>query len=88
MLHPVLTLLVASSIQLVSDTPVRTDLVQIALEITQAVEVPGRLVPAAEQVPSVCDIPYYYDDLRPLAAPESPVLITYDWRSPVIFDLP
>jgi hypothetical protein len=88
MLHPVLTLLVASSIQLASESPLKTDLAQIAFELTQAVEAPGHLVPQADPAWSVCDIPFYFDDFRPVAAPATPILVTYDWRSPVIFDLP
>jgi len=88
MLHPVLTLLVASSIQLASESPLKADLAQIAFELIQAAELPGDPVPEAEASWSVCDIPYYFDDLRPLAAPATPTLVTYDWRSPVIFDLP
>ena len=41
-----------------------------------------------DAAPTVADVPFYYSDFTPLAAPEVAPIITYDWRSPVIFDLP
>ena len=60
----------------------------IVLEITEAI--PGAAVQLleVEGAPTVVDVPYYYSDFTPLAAPEVATIVTYDWRSPVIFDLP
>ncbi len=88
MVSPVLTLLVASSIQMASEGPRRADLAGIVLELTQAIVVSGRPEPETRTEPTVCDIPFYYDDLLPVAPPAAATPITYDWRSPVIFDLP
>ena len=88
MLHPVLTLLVASSIQFHAESPRQADLAQIVFEITQAVETAPSVVDEGVAEPTVCDIPFYYSDFTPLAAPAVALLVTYDWRSPVIFDLP
>jgi len=76
MFHPVLTLLVAGSIHAGADFRAPVDLAQIVLEITEAL--PG----------SPSTIPYYYSDFTPIAAPAVEPIVTYDWRSPVIFDLP
>lgn len=88
MFHPVLTLLVAGSIHVGTEIRVPSDLAQIVLEITEALPdgTPQLIETAA--VPTVVDVPYYYSDLTPLAAPVAPTIVTYDWRSPVIFDLP
>ena len=88
MFHPVLSLLVASSVHMAADSPRQADFAQIVLEITQAVETARPGIDPGEAGPTVCDIPFYYSDFTPLAAPEVAPLITYDWRSPVIFDLP
>jgi hypothetical protein len=88
MLQPVLTILVASSIHFAAESPRQADLAQIVYEITQAVESVRPVVDEGEAEPTVCDIPFYYSDFTPLAAPEVAPLVTYDWRSPVIFDLP
>jgi len=88
MFHPVLTLLVAGSIHVGTELKVPSDLAQIVLEITEGI--PGAAVPLleGEAVPTVVDVPYYYSDFTPLAAPVVATIVTYDWRSPVIFDLP
>src|SRR5205085_2298553 len=88
MLHPVLTILVAGSFHLAAESPRTADLAQIVYEITQVVATARPIVPEGEAEPTVCDIPFYYSDFTPLAAPEVAPLVTYDWRSPVIFDLP
>lgn len=88
MATPMLTLLMAGSIQVACDSPLQADLARIVFEITQAIEVRSPLRLIAEPGPTVRDIPYYFDDLAPIAAPAVPLLVTYDWRSPVIFDLP
>jgi len=88
MFHPVLTLLVAGSIHMGADLKAPTDIAQIVLELTEAL--PGSTTPllTAEVSPSVADVPYYYSDFRPVAVRETAPIITYDWRSPVFFDVP
>jgi hypothetical protein len=88
MFHPVLTLLVAGSIHAGADFRATADLAQIVLEITEAL--PGSVTPrlSSEAEPTVVDVPYYYSDFSPLAVPEKAPIITYDWRSPVFFDVP
>lgn len=88
MFHPVLTLLVAGTIHVGADLKAPADLAQIVLEITEAL--PGGTSPLieTEAEPTVVDVPYYYSDFTPIAAPAVAQIITYDWRSPVIFDLP
>ncbi len=88
MVPPILTLLVASSLQLSADAPRPVDLGQIALSITQALEtVRPRTDPAAAAL-TLRDIPFHYDLLAPVPVPAFVPRVTYDWRSPVIFDLP
>ena len=88
MFHPVLTLLVAGSIHVGTELKVPSDLAQIVLEITEAL--PGGTAPLieVEAESTVVDVPYYYSDFTPIAAPAVAQIVTYDWRSPVIFDLP
>lgn len=88
MFHPVLTLLVAGSIHVGADLKAPADLAQIVLEITEAL--PGGTAPLIETEgeATVVDVPYYYSDFTPIAAPAVATIVTYDWRSPVIFDLP
>jgi hypothetical protein len=88
MTAPFLTLLVAGSLQWAPPAPARADFERLALEIAQAVE-PGLPVPFdREPAPGVADVVYYFDRLMPRAEPAAPLLVTYDWRSPVVFDLP
>jgi len=88
MFHPVLTLLVAGSIHAGADFRAPADVAQIVLDITEAL--PGSVTPllVAEAGPTVVDVPYYYSDFTPVAVPEMAPIITYDWRSPVFFDVP
>jgi len=88
MFHPVLTLLVASSIHAGADFKAPTDVAQIVLEFTEAL--PGSVTPllTAEASPTVVDVPYYYSDFTPVAVRQTAPIITYDWRSPVFFDVP
>jgi hypothetical protein len=88
MLHPVLTILVASSIHFTAESPRHADLAEIVYDLTQAVECARPVVEEGEAEPTICDVPFYYSDFTPLAAPEAAPIVTYDWRSPVIFDLP
>jgi len=88
MVQPVLTLLIASSIQLTAEAPCAPDLGQIVLSIAEVIEAaPAPFVPPAEE-PTVRDVPFYYDRLAPVPVPAVVPPVTYDWRSPVIFDLP
>jgi hypothetical protein len=88
MFHPVLTLLVAGSIHAGADFRAPAGVAQIVLDITEAL--PGSVTPllTAEAGPTVVDVPYYYSDFTPVAVPETAPIITYDWRSPVFFDVP
>ena len=88
MFNPVLSLLVAGSIHVGADLKAPADLAQIVLEITEAL--PGSVTPllVAEPGPTVADVPYYYSDFTPVAVRETPPIVTYDWRSPVFFDVP
>jgi hypothetical protein len=88
MTAPVLTLLVAGSLQLSCPSARQEDLIQIVYEMTQTIEVlaPERL--AAEKPPAVSSLAYTFDGRAAVALPASPLLVTYDWRSPVFFDLP
>jgi hypothetical protein len=88
MTAPFLTLLVAGSLQWAPETPGRADFERVALEIAQAVEIGLPVSLEAEPAPSVADVPFYYDRLMSAVEPASPLLVTYDWRSPVVFDLP
>jgi hypothetical protein len=87
MLNPLLGLFLAAAAQAPGDSPdyARVVALEIVVQAVQAAE----LAPVAvDDAPSVRDIPYYFDDFRPAAAPAAPLLITYDWRSPVVFDAP
>jgi hypothetical protein len=88
MTAPLLSLLVAGSLQWAPPTAARADFERMAIEIAQAVEI--RLsAPFELDLPAtVADVPFYYDRLMPAAEPAAPLLVTYDWRSPVVFDLP
>jgi hypothetical protein len=88
MFHPVLTLLVAGSIHVGADIKAPADFAQLVLEITEALPGGSSTFLETEAAPTVADVPYYYSDFTPIAAPEVARIITYDWRSPVIFDLP
>ena len=89
MFHPVLTLLVAGSIHVGADLKAPQDLAQIVLEITEALPgSPSSTILEREAQPTIIDVPYYYSDFTPIAAPAVASIITYDWRSPVFFDVP
>ena len=88
MFHPVLSLLVAGSIHVGVELKAPADLAQIVLEITQALPGGTTRILETEAEPTVIDVPYYYSDFTPIAAPAVEPIVTYDWRSPVIFDLP
>jgi hypothetical protein len=86
MTAPLLTLLVAGSLQWAPET--RADFERVAIEIAQAVEI-GVASPMELDLPAtVADVPFYYDRLMAAAEPAAPLIVTYDWRSPVVFDLP
>jgi hypothetical protein len=88
MFHPVLTLLVAGSIHVGADLKAPADLAQIVLEITEALPGGTTSIIEVEAEATVVDVPYYYSDFTPIAPPAVAQIVTYDWRSPVIFDLP
>jgi hypothetical protein len=88
MFHPVLTLLVAGSIHCGADFKAPTDLAQIVLELTEALPGSTTTLLTSEASPSVADVPYYYSDFTPIPVRNTPPIITYDWRSPVFFDVP
>lgn len=83
-----LALLVAGSFSSTPDSDRAAQFREIAIVIAAAIEAPPTPAPAAVGEPTVRDVPFYYDDLRPVTAPSAPLLVTYDWRTPVIFDLP
>jgi hypothetical protein len=88
MFHPVLTLLVAGSIHAGAEFKASADVAQIVLEFTEAL--PGSVTPLliAGRGPTVVDVPYYYSDFTPVTVPQTAPIISYDWRSPVFFDVP
>ena len=88
MFHPVLTLLVAGSIHVGADLKAPQDFAQIVLEITEALPVGTSTILEREAEPTLIDVPYYYSDFTPVAAPAVETIISYDWRSPVFFDVP
>ena len=88
MTAPFLTLLVAGSLQWAPESPSRADFERVAIEIAQAVQI-GLPAPVELDLPAtVADVPFYFDRLMPAAEPAAPLIVTYDWRSPVVFDLP
>ena len=88
MTAPLLSLLVAGSLQWAPPSAARADFERMAIEIAQAVEI-NLPAPFELHVPAtVADVPFYYDRLMAAAEPAAPLLVTYDWRSPVVFDLP
>jgi hypothetical protein len=88
MAAPVLTLLVAGSIQISCDSPRQADLARIVYAIARTVPVLPGEPSDAEAAPTVRDVAYRFDLLAPVPAPAAPLLVTYDWRSPVVFDVP
>ncbi len=89
MVHPLLSILVAASVHYPAEAPRQRELVQIIDALIQGAEVMvPDLISLEDPEPTVRDIPYYYSDYTPLAAPAAAPIVTYDWRSPVIFDLP
>ena len=88
MTAPFLTLLVAGSLQWAPESPARADFERVAIEIAQAMEFGLPASVELDPPATVADVPFYYDRLMPAAEPAAPLLVTYDWRSPVVFDLP
>ncbi len=88
MAAPLLSLLVAGSLQWAPPVPARADFERLAIELAQAVQPGVPVAPDLEAPAGVADVPYYYDRLMPATPPAAPLLVTYDWRSPVVFDLP
>jgi hypothetical protein len=87
MVNPLLTLLMAGSMPCPADLGL-PDLPQVVVEIARAVEVAGSSAPPAQEALTVRDIPFYYDALAPVPVPGVELPPSYDWRSPVVFDLP
>ena len=87
-MNPVFALFVVCSIQAESEAPRQADLSAMVVEFAAAFDFETVGIEVPEPAPTVCDVAYYYNDLAPLALPPSSVIITYDWRSPVVFDLP
>ena len=88
MVTPLLTVLVAGSAPWAVDAPARADLARLVVEITRTVDLPSPPGPEAEIPRPIAPTPAAPSDVPAVAAPEVPLLVTYDWRSPVIFDLP
>jgi hypothetical protein len=88
MLHPVLTLLVASSLQAAADSPRQLELAQLAVEIARAVELPQVPAGTPAEAPTFREVAYSFDPLAPAPSPSVPTIVSYDWRTPVVFDLP
>jgi hypothetical protein len=88
MFHPVLTLLVAGSLHAGAELKAPQDFAQIVLAITEALPGSPATILEREASPTVVDVPYYYSDFTPVAAPAVEPIVTYDWRSPVFFDVP
>ncbi len=89
MIDPVLTLLVASALPWTPEFPRSPDLGATLVEVVRVLQsAGGRTHGAVEAEPTVCDVPYYYSNFTPVIVRPSPLRITYDWRSPVFFDVP
>jgi len=87
MAPPVFALLVAGSLQLAIEVPRPADVPRILAAAPRAIRAvrPGD---GGAGAPTVRDIPYYYDRLEAETLPAVPPRVTYDWRSPVVFDRP
>ena len=89
MLNPFLALLIAGSVHGAADDAFcPADLTAIVIELTETVGLAPQEGASAPAAPSVCDVRTYYDDFSPYALPETPLIVSYDWRSPIIFDRP
>lgn len=88
MVTPLLTVLVAGSAPWAVDAPSRADLARIVVEISRTVDLPSPPSPEAEAPRAVDAQPPAAAPAPAVAAPAVPLLVTYDWRSPVVFDLP
>lgn len=87
MAPPVLALLVAGSLHLAIEAPRPADVLRVLAAATEAMG-DVYLFSAPEDEPTVCDVPYYYDRLAPEPGPAVAPRVTYDWRSPIVFDRP
>ena len=89
MIDPVLTLLVASALPWTPEFPRSPELGATLVEVVRVLRSSGSQSGASvEAEPTVCDVPFYYSDFTPVPVRPWALLITYDWRSPVFFDVP
>ena len=89
MIDPVLTLLVASALPWTPEFPKSPELDVTLVQVVRVLRASGgRSNATVEAEPTVCDVPYYYSDFTPVIVRPWALLITYDWRSPVFFDVP
>ena len=89
MLNPILTLMIAGAFQATADDAFcPADLSAIAIQLSETIRLVPEEVDSVEEAPTVCDVRYYYDDFFRTAPPEAPLIVSYDWRSPIILDLP
>lgn len=87
-MHPVLTLLVAGSLQIADDLPRPLEGLRISLPVTQTLGGGFSTAAPEEEALTVRDIPFYYRRVSIVAVPPVFPQVSYDWRSPVFFDVP
>ena len=87
MLNPLLGLFLAAAAQAPGESPDYARVVALEI-VVQAVQSADLAPVAVDDAPDVRHVCFYFDDFRPAAAPAAPLIVTYDWRSPVVFDLP
>ena len=89
MLDPVLTLLVASALPWTPEFPRTPELGATLVQVVRVLRASRNHADVTgEAEPTVCDVPYYYSDFTPVIVRPWALRITYDWRSPVFFDVP
>ena len=89
MVEPVLTLLVASALPWSADAPRRPEFQATLVQAVRVIRESGaRVESGPDAEPTVIDVPYYYSDFTPVTVRPWPEWVTYDWRSPVVLDVP
>ena len=89
MLNPFLTLIVAGAMHGPAEDAFRSaDLSAIVIHLAETAQLAPEEFVVADETPTVRDVPYYYDDFSAYVLPEAPLIVTYDWRLPIFFDLP
>lgn len=88
MMHPLLTLAALAAIQVRAEPVQAADFVTIVADLAETSGIPVEEPLPADEELTVRDVRYYYDDFHPFRIPAAPVVVTYDWRSPVILDRP